>query len=388
MNILVFGLGYVGTANAILLAQKNKVTCYDLDKKKIDQINKKVSPVEDKEANDFLSNKSLELSAVSELPNNLEEFDYAIIATPTNYDVSNNSFDISSIETCIDLLQKKNCPAVIIIRSTLPIGYIEILNKKYDGQEIIFVPEFLREGKALHDSLYPSRIIVGSHSEKAKTFANLLIEGSLEKNTKVLFTKPTEAESSKLFANAFLAQRVSFFNELDSFAFSRGLDTKEIIEAISLDPRIGDYYNNPSFGYGGYCLPKDTKQLLKNFEGIPQRIIEAIVESNSIRKDFIASEILKIQPKNIGIFRLAMKEGSDNIRESSMLGIIERIKEKDISIIIYEPLIKEKTFFDSPVYEDLDKFKKDSSLIICNRNSQELKDVQDKVFTRDIFQQD
>ena len=219
MNILVFGLGYVGTANAILLAQKNKVTCYDLDKKKIDQINKKVSPVEDKEANDFLSNKSLELSAVSELPNNLEEFDYAIIATPTNYDVSNNSFDISSIETCIDLLQKKNCPAVIIIRSTLPIGYIEILNKKYDGQEIIFVPEFLREGKALHDSLYPSRIIVGSHSEKAKTFANLLIEGSLEKNTKVLFTKPTEAESSKLFANAFLAQRVSFFNELDSFAF-------------------------------------------------------------------------------------------------------------------------------------------------------------------------
>ena len=370
------------------MAQKNKVTCYDLDKKKIDQINKKVSPVEDKEANDFLSNKSLELSAVSELPNNLEEFDYAIIATPTNYDVSNNSFDISSIETCIDLLQKKNCPAVIIIRSTLPIGYIEILNKKYDGQEIIFVPEFLREGKALHDSLYPSRIIVGSHSEKAKTFANLLIEGSLEKNTKVLFTKPTEAESSKLFANAFLAQRVSFFNELDSFAFSRGLDTKEIIEAISLDPRIGDYYNNPSFGYGGYCLPKDTKQLLKNFEGIPQRIIEAIVESNSIRKDFIASEILKIQPKNIGIFRLAMKEGSDNIRESSMLGIIERIKEKDISIIIYEPLIKEKTFFNSPVYEDLDKFKKDSSLIICNRNSQELKDVQDKVFTRDIFQQD
>jgi len=387
LKILVLGLGYVGTANAVLLSQHNEVVCYDLNVDRINLINDKKSPIEDKEVSEYLSQKKLNLKGVSEFPSQ-DNFDFVIIATPTNYDPDTNYFDTSTVESCIESLHSQNSKATIIIRSTLPVGFIERVQKKYPSQEIIFVPEFLREGKALHDSLYPSRIVVGSHSDQAKKFSELLVEGAANKEVEVLYTKSTEAESSKLFANAFLAMRVTFFNELDSFAMARNLDTKEIVKAVSLDPRIGDYYNNPSFGYGGYCLPKDTKQLLRNFDQVPQKIMEAIIDSNTMRKDFLGLEIAKLKPKKVGVYRLAMKEGSDNIRESSMQGIMKRVKAKGIPIIIYEPLIKEETFFNSPVYTDLEQFKKDSDLILCNRNSSELNDVQDKIFTRDIFQQD
>lgn len=387
MKILVLGLGYVGTANAVLLSQHNEVICYDLNADRTNLINDKKSPIEDKEVSEYLSQKKLNLRGVSEFPSQ-NDFDFVIIATPTNYDPNTNYFDTSTVESCIDNLHSQNSKATIVIRSTLPVGFVERVQKKYPSQEIIFVPEFLREGRALHDSLYPSRIVVGSHSNQAKKFAELLVEGAMNKEVEVLYTKSTEAESSKLFANAFLAMRVTFFNELDSFAMARNLDTKEIVKAVSLDPRIGDYYNNPSFGYGGYCLPKDTKQLLRNFDQVPQKIMEAIIDSNTMRKDFLGLEIAKLKPKKVGVYRLAMKEGSDNIRESSMQGIMKRVKAKGISMIIYEPLIKEETFFNSPVYTDLEQFKKDSDLILCNRNSSELNDVQDKIFTRDIFQQD
>jgi len=387
LKILVIGLGYVGTANAVLLSQHNEVVCYDLNADRINLINKKKSPIEDKEASEYLSQKKLNLRGVSDFPSQ-EDFDFVIIATPTNYDPDTNYFDTSTVESCIENLHSQNSKATIVIRSTLPVGFVELIQKKYPNQEIIFVPEFLREGKALQDSLYPSRIVVGSHSDQAKKFAQLLVEGAINKEVEVLYTKSTEAESSKLFANAFLAMRVTFFNELDSFAMARNLDTKEIVRAVSLDPRIGDYYNNPSFGYGGYCLPKDTKQLLRNFDQVPQKIMEAIIDSNTMRKDFLGLEIAKLKPKKVGVYRLAMKEGSDNIRESSMQGIMKRVKAKGIPMIIYEPLIKEETFFNSPVYTDLERFKKDSDLILCNRNSSELSDVQDKIFTRDIFQQD
>ena len=387
MKILVLGLGYVGTANAVLLSQHNEVVCLDLNVDRINLINDKKSPIEDNEASEYLAQKKLNLRGISEFPSQ-DDFDFVIIATPTNYDPDTNYFDTSTVESCIDNLHSQNSKATIIIRSTLPVGFVERVQKKYPNQEIIFVPEFLREGKALHDSLYPSRIVVGSHSDQAKKFAELLVEGAINKEVEVLYTKSTEAESSKLFANAFLAMRVTFFNELDSFAMARNLDTKEIVKAVSLDPRIGDYYNNPSFGYGGYCLPKDTKQLLRNFDQVPQKIMEAIIDSNTMRKDFLGLEIAKLKPKKVGVYRLAMKEGSDNIRESSMQGIMKRVKAKGIPMIIYEPLIKEETFFNSPVYTDLEQFKKDSDLILCNRNSSELSDVQDKIFTRDIFQQD
>ena len=387
MKILVLGLGYVGTANTVLLSQHNEVVCYDLNTKLINLINDKTSPIEDKKVSEYLSQKNLNLKGVSDFPSQ-DKFDFVVIATPTNYDPDTNYFDTSSVESCIENLNSQNSKATIIIRSTLPVGFVEDVQKKYTNQEIIFVPEFLREGKALYDSLYPSRIVVGSHSDQAKKFAQLLVEGSIKKEVEVLYTKSKEAESSKLFANAFLAMRVTFFNELDSFAMARNLDTKEIVKAVSLDPRIGDYYNNPSFGYGGYCLPKDTKQLLRNFDQVPQKIMEAIIDSNTMRKDFLGLEIAKLKPKKVGVYRLAMKEGSDNIRESSMQGIMKRVKAKGISMIIYEPLIKEETFFNSPVYTDLEQFKKDSDLILCNRKSSELSDVQDKIFTRDIFQQD
>jgi len=387
LKILVLGLGYVGTANAVLLSQHNEVVCYDLRSDRIKLINDKKPPIEDKEANEYLSKKNLNLKGVSKFPSQ-NDFDFVVISTPTNYDPDTNNFDTSTVELCIEQLNSQNSKATIIIRSTLPVGFIESVQKKYSDQEIIFVPEFLREGKALYDSLYPSRIVVGSYSDQAKKFAQLLIEGAINKKVEVLYTKSTEAESSKLFANAYLAMRVTFFNELDTFAMSRNLDTKEIVKAVSLDPRIGDYYNNPSFGYGGYCLPKDTKQLLRNFDQVPQKIMEAIIGSNTMRKDFLSLEIAKLNPKKVGVYRLAMKEGSDNIRESSMQGIMKRLRAKGIPIIIYEPLIKEKTFFNSPVYTDLKQFKKDSDLILCNRNSSELSDVQDKIFTRDIFKQD
>ena len=375
MKILVLGLGYVGTANAILLSQYNDVTCFDIDSNRVDQINSNISPIEDLEASRYLSEKELSLKAVSKFPN-LIDFNFIIIATPTNYNPETNYFDTSSIESCIEEVEKQKFKIPIIVRSTLPVGYTLDIQKRYPNREIIFVPEFLREGKALHDSLYPSRIVIGSSSDNAKLFANLLLQGTLDKNVKVLHINPTEAETSKLFANAFLALRVAFFNELDTFSLSKNLSTEEIIKAVSLDPRIGDYYNNPSFGFGGYCLPKDTKQLLKNFDQVPQKIMEAIIDSNTMRKDFLGSEIAKKNPKTVGVYKLAMKEGSDNIRESSMQGIMKRIKAKGIKVIIYEPHIQEDTFFNSKIFTDLKQFKKEADLIICNRNHSELKDVQ------------
>lgn len=386
MKILVLGLGYVGTANAILLAQHNEVTCFDINKDRVDKINNLISPIEDLEASKYLSEKKLNLKAVLKFPN-LKDFNFIIIATPTNYDSETNYFDTSSIESCIEEVEKQKFKIPIVIRSTLPVGFTLDFQKKYPSHEIIFIPEFLREGKALHDSLHPSRIVIGSSSDNSKSFAKLLLQGAIDKNVLVLHINSTEAEASKLFANAFLALRVAFFNELDTFSLSKNLSTEEIIKAVSLDPRIGDYYNNPSFGFGGYCLPKDTKQLLKNFDQVPQKIMEAIINSNTLRKDFLGSEIAKQNPKTVGVYKLAMKEGSDNIRESSMQGIMKRIKSKGINVIIFEPLISDKNFFNSKVYTNLSDFKKDSDLIICNRNHADLNDVKDKVFTRDIFNQ-
>ena len=388
LKILVLGLGYVGTANAVLLSQQNEVTCFDLDISKLKNLINGISPIEDKEVSEYLSSKKLNLKTVNNYPSEIDNFDIAIIATPTNYDIETNKFDTSSIEQSLENIQKSNSNPTVIIRSTVPVGYVKKIQNKFPNLEIIFVPEFLREGRALKDSLYPSRIVIGSHSKKGKEFAKLLMDASLDKNVQTIYTNSTEAESSKLFSNAYLAMRVTFFNELDSFAMSRGLNTKEIIKSVSLDPRIGDFYNNPSFGYGGYCLPKDTKQLLANFDKVPQKIMEAIIESNVMRKDFIGLEIAKLKPKTVGVYKLIMKEGSDNIRESSIQGIMKRVKAKGIKVIVYEPLIKEKQFFNSEVYKDLDLFKKDADLILCNRSHPDLKDVKDKIFTRDLFNQD
>ncbi len=388
MKILVVGLGYVGTANAVLLAQNNIVTCFDLDFSKTESLLKGKSPIEDKEVTEYLSSKKLNLTASKIYPSDKDDFDFAIIATPTNYDIDTNQFDTNSIEKTLENIHNSNSKPTVIIRSTVPVGYVKKIENKYPNLEIIFVPEFLREGRALKDSLYPSRIIIGSHSKKGKEFAKLLVDSSLNKNVKTIFTNSTEAEASKLFSNAYLAMRVTFFNELDSFAMSRNLNSEEIIKSVSLDPRIGDFYNNPSFGYGGYCLPKDTKQLLANFDKVPQKIMEAIIESNVMRKDFLGSEIAKLKPKIVGVYKLVMKVGSDNIRESSMQGIMKRIKAKGIKVIVYEPLIKEKQFFNSEVYQDIELFKKDADLILCNRKHSELNDVQDKIFTRDLFNQD
>ncbi len=388
MKILVIGLGYVGTANAVLLSQHNEVTCFDLDVSKSNNLINGISPIEDEEVSEYLSSKTLNLKLAESFPTEIDDFDFAIIATPTNYDIDTNKFNTSSIEQSLENIQNSKSNSTVIIRSTVPVGYVNKIKSKFPDLEIIFVPEFLREGRALKDSLYPSRIVIGSHSEKGKEFAKLLKDASLDQNVQIVFTNSTEAESSKLFSNAYLAMRVTFFNELDSFAMSRKLNTKEIIKAVSLDPRIGDFYNNPSFGYGGYCLPKDTKQLLANFDKVPQKIMEAIIESNSMRKDFIGLEIAKLKPKTVGVYKLIMKEGSDNIRESSMQGIMKRVKAKGIKVIVYEPLIKEKQFFNSEVYQDLELFKKDADLILCNRSHSELDDVQDKIFTRDIFNQD
>ena len=388
LKILVIGLGYVGTANAVLLSQHNEVTCFDLDISKSNNLLNGISPIEDKDVSKYLSSKKLNLKSAESFPTEIDNFDFVIIATSTNYDIETNKFNTSSIEQTLESIQNSKSNPTVIIRSTIPVGYVNKVQKKFPDLEIIFVPEFLREGRALNDSLYPSRIVIGSHSEKGKEFAKLLIDASLNKDVQTIYTNSTEAESSKLFSNAYLAMRVTFFNELDSFAMSKGLNTKEIIKAVSLDPRIGDFYNNPSFGYGGYCLPKDTKQLLANFDKVPQKIIEAIIESNSMRKDFIGLEIAKLKPKTVGVYKLIMKEGSDNIRESSMQGIMKRVKSKGIRVIVYEPLIKDKQFFNSEVYKDLELFKKDADLILCNRSHSELNDVEDKIFTRDLFNQD
>ncbi len=388
LKILVVGLGYVGTANAVLLSQHNEVTCFDLDLSKSNNLINGISPIEDKEVSKYLSSKKLNLKSAESFPNEIDDFDFVIIATSTNYDIETNKFNTVSIEQTLESIQNSKSNPTVIIRSTIPVGYVNKVQKKFPDFEIIFVPEFLREGRALKDSLYPSRIVIGSHSEKGKGFAKLLKDASLDKNVQIIYTNSKEAESSKLFSNAYLAMRVTFFNELDSFAMSKELNTKEIIKAVSLDPRIGDFYNNPSFGYGGYCLPKDTKQLLANFDKVPQKIMEAIIESNSMRKDFIGLEIAKLKPKTVGVYKLIMKEGSDNIRESSMQGIMKRVKAKGIRVIVYEPLIKDKQFFNSEVYQDLELFKKDADLILCNRSHSELNDVQDKIFTRDLFNQD
>ena len=391
MNITIAGLGYVGTSIAVLLSRKHQVLCYDIDKKKLDLINKKKSPVDDPEIKNFLENKQLDLSTTTSSKTAFKNSHFVVICTPTNYDPITNQFDTSSIEKVVkDVIKNNKNIATIIIKSTVPVGYTKKIRKDFSYKRIIFSPEFLREGSALKDNLFPSRIIIGSKQQYAKKFAELLIDVAELNKDKIplLIMNSNEAEAVKLFANTYLAMRIAFFNELDSYCATKKLDTNSVIDGIGYDKRIGNYYNNPSFGYGGYCLPKDTQQLRKNFENVPNNIIQAIVDANSTRKDFITSSILKLKPKIVGIYRLAMKEGSDNYRDSSIQGIMKRIKAKGIETLVYEPLIKEKTFFNSQVIKDLSKFKNESSLIVANRLNIELNDVKDKVFTRDIFMRD
>jgi len=388
MKITVAGMGYVGMANAVLISQNHDVIAYDVIQEKVDMINRKESPIHDEDIFRFFKEKNLKLKATTNAEVAFKDPDYVIISTPTNYDPEKNYFDTRLVEAVVKLTLEKAPKATMVIKSTIPVGLTESLKEKYQTDNIIFSPEFLREGKALHDNLYPSRIIVGGKDEKARAFAELLKEGALKENIDVLFTNSTEAEAVKLFANTFLALRVSFFNELDSYAEMRNLNAREIIDGVSLDPRIGNYYNNPSFGYGGYCLPKDTKQLLANYENVPQNIMSAIVDANSTRKDHIARQILKNNPNVVGIYRLTMKTDSDNFRESAVQGIMKRINAKGVPIVIYEPAMKEKTFFGAEVTHDLKAFKEKADIIIANRMNDDLSDVSDKIYTRDLYQND